>query len=60
MMIKADFILKSWFMPQAAAYEQRRGTEPDNLFHMLSKHSGGDGRRFGVCRYIIETCKALE
>jgi len=35
-------------MPQAAAYEQRMGSEPDNLFQMLSKHSGGDGPLFGV------------
>jgi hypothetical protein len=28
----------------------KSGTEPDNLFQMLSKHSGRDGRRFGVYR----------
>jgi hypothetical protein len=41
-------------MPQAAAYELRRGAAPDNLFQMLSKHSGGDERRFGVQSYSIE------
>jgi hypothetical protein len=42
-----DFV-KSWFMPRAAAYEQRSGGEPDTLFQTLSKHFGGNGRQFGV------------
>jgi len=29
-------------MPQAAAYEQRGGGEPDTLFQTLSKHSEGN------------------
>ena len=41
-------------MPQAAAYEERRGAEPDTLFQILSKHFGGDGRRFGAQRKFIE------
>jgi len=48
MMINDDGFVKSWFMPQAAAYEVRRGAEPDTLFQTLSKHFGVDGRRFGV------------
>jgi hypothetical protein len=54
-----DDFIKSWFMPFSATYRERRGTEPDNLFQMLSKHSGEDGRPFGVYRYVIETRKAL-
>jgi len=46
--LKFDDFVKSWFMPQTAAYEQRSGGGPDTLFQTLSKHSGGDGRRFGV------------
>jgi len=41
-------------MPQAAAYEVRRGAEPDTLFQTFSKHFGGDGRRFGVWHKFIE------
>jgi len=47
-------IAKSRLMPQAATCRERRGTEPDNFFQMLSNHSGGDGRRFGVKRYAIK------
>jgi hypothetical protein len=43
-----DDFVKNWFMPRSAAYEVRRGTEPDTLFQTRSKHFGGDGRRFGV------------
>jgi hypothetical protein len=56
--IPRDFV-ESWFMPFSATYRERRGIEPDNLFQMLSKHSGGDGRPFVVYRYVIETRKAL-
>jgi len=52
--IKIDGFVKSRFMPQAAAYEVRRGAEPDTLFQTLSKHFGGDGRRFGVQHIFIE------
>jgi len=31
------------FMPLAAICRERSGTEPDNLFQMLSNHSGGEG-----------------
>jgi hypothetical protein len=43
-----DDFVKSWFIPQTAAYEQRSGAEPDTLFQTLSKHFGGNGRLFGV------------
>jgi len=46
--ITIDGFVKSWFMPRAAAYEVRRGAEPDTLFQTLSKYFGGDGRLFGV------------
>jgi hypothetical protein len=41
-------------MPQAAAYEQRMGGEPDTLFQTLSKHPRGDGRLFGAQRCLLE------
>jgi len=59
-MVKADFIPGTCFMPQAATCRERRGTEPDNLFQMLSNHSGGDGRRFGVQSYATKTRRVWE
>jgi len=55
-----DEIVKSWFMPRVAAYEVRRGAEPDTLFQTFSKDFGGDGRRFGAQRYVIEARGAWE
>jgi hypothetical protein len=43
-----NVLVKSWFMPQSATYEQKSGGEPDTHFQTLSKHSAGDGRQFGV------------
>jgi len=47
-------------MPKTGVYGERSGSKPDNLFQMLSKHFGGDGRRFGVQRDVIEARRVWE
>jgi len=38
--IMFDGIVKSWFMPQTATYEQRMGGDPDTFFQDLLLNSG--------------------